>query len=103
MSRFNVRVQLFANVAINGSSRDGIEAVINKMIEDEAILKIGNAEFVIEGGDVTGVFDVNWNELEPSPAGITPATPDYACQHRYLTQVGGWMICNKCSEKVKLA
>jgi len=92
MSRFNVCVQLFANVTVNGPSRDGAEAIINKFLEDEAIFKIGAAEFVIEGGDVTGVFDVDWNELESTPAGITPIAGDGAMPPCITA------VCPKCGE-----
>lgn len=65
--RYNIRVKIFANVgcyALSPNSSDEVRVAINKVLEGAATLMIGDAEFVIEGGEITGVFDADWNELE---------------------------------------
>jgi hypothetical protein len=69
--RYNVCVELYANVVVYGETRDGAEAAIEQLLAREDFLRIGDAEFVLESENVTGIFDADWNEL-PRPPSTTP-------------------------------
>jgi len=64
MNRYNVTVQIFANVAILAKGPEKLEEEINLLLEDTLTVEIGGSEFVIEeGGKVTGVYDVRWEPV----------------------------------------
>ena len=58
MKRYNVTVQIFANVAVQANGPEKLEEGINLLLEDIATFKVGDAEFVLEGGEVTGIYTV---------------------------------------------
>lgn len=64
MKRYNIVVNLSATIGINAKSSKVIEERINWLIAHESILQIGESEFILAGGEVTGVFDKDWNDIE---------------------------------------
>ncbi len=63
MKRYNLTVKIFAGVAVNATSVNAARRAVQEKLES-AVQLIDLSHFVVEGGEITGVFDVNWNELE---------------------------------------
>ena len=64
MNRYNIVVRMSANIAVQADSPEVAKATIESLFRREPIVRVGKAEFVVEDVEVTGVFDVNWNEVE---------------------------------------
>ena len=62
--RYNIVVRMSANVAIQADSPELAKAAIESLLRRESVARVGNAEFIIEDVEVTGIFDKDWNEVE---------------------------------------
>ena len=62
--RYNIVVRMSANIGVQADSPEVAKASIKSLLRREPVGRVGKAEFVIEDMEVTGVFDVNWNEVE---------------------------------------
>jgi len=62
--RYNIVVNLTANVGLQADSPEIAKAGIESLFRREPIVHVGPAEFVIENVQVTGVFDKDWNEID---------------------------------------
>ena len=62
MRRYNLTVKIFAGVAVNAMSACNAKRAIQETLEG-AIQLVGLPDFVITDAEITGVFDVDWNEV----------------------------------------
>lgn len=58
----NVVIQLFASTTIRGTPK-AVREKIEKLLKETSSFKIKGVEFVNDGGEITGVFDENWDEI----------------------------------------
>ena len=65
--RYNIVVRTSANIAVQANSPEGAKAAIESLLRREPVARVGNAEFIIEDVQVSGVFDVNWDEVTVAP------------------------------------
>lgn len=63
MKRYNLTVVLHAGVAVNATSAEAAKQAIQKTLEG-AIQLVDLPEFVVTDTEITGIFDVDWNEIE---------------------------------------
>ena len=61
--RYNIVVNLTANVGLQADSPEIAKAGIESLFRRDPIVHVGPAEFVVEDVQVTGVFDKDWNEV----------------------------------------
>ncbi len=59
----NVVIHLFANTIIKGTPASARKK-IEKLLKETSSFKIKGVEFVNDGGEITGVFDENWDEIQ---------------------------------------
>lgn len=64
MKRYNLTVKIFADVAINASSISEARLAIQEKLPDAILQLVDLPEFMVEGGEITGIFDMDWNELD---------------------------------------
>lgn len=61
MKRYNLTVKIYAGVAVNAASAGAAKQTIQKVLGG-AIQLMDLPDFVITDTEITGVFDVDWNE-----------------------------------------
>jgi len=66
--RYNVVVKISANIGVQAPSPEMAKRAIERLFEAELLIQVGQAEFVVENVEVTGVFDKEWvGVLEKEP------------------------------------
>jgi len=66
--RFNVVVKISANIAVQAPDPEMAKRAVERLLEAEPLIQVGDAECVIENAEVTGVFDKEWiGVLEKEP------------------------------------
>ncbi len=63
-ARYNLTVMICANIAVSASSPEVAKRAVEKTLEDAVSMEIGIAEFVIEHGEITGIYDTEWHAIE---------------------------------------
>ena len=66
--RYNVVVKISANIGVQAPCPEIAKKAIECLFEAEPVIQVGEAEFVVENVEVTGVFNKEWiGVLEKEP------------------------------------
>jgi len=60
---YNVVIQFFANTTIKGTPKS-VREKVKKLLKTSSSFMLNGVRFDVEGGEITGVFDDDWNELD---------------------------------------
>ena len=66
MKRYNLMVVIHASVAVDAASAGAAKLAIQRSCNLHLEL-VGMPDFVIQDAEVTGIYDIDWNEVEPGP------------------------------------
>lgn len=71
MNRYNLTMKILVNVAVDASSPRVAKQAIKEELEKHDVLA-DMPGFVIENAEITGIFDVNHNEIESNDSSEEP-------------------------------
>ena len=66
--RYNIVVEISANIGVQAPCPEIAKKAIERLLEAEPFIQVGEAEFIVENAEVTGVFNKEWiGVLEKEP------------------------------------